>query len=141
MNKAPSPRWNRQPPAGFRFSLADLAAIAVCALATWAMWPLLDTMAAAFPIVLGHFFLFCNIFRVPRLLELLWGAVFLINFAARLSLGRFAWSAVLWTQLPFTLVVILTAIFQKDYHGIGYKLVSWGRRPESTFGFESKARR
>ena len=71
MYKASSCWWNRKPPAGFRFSLVDAAMIAVCALATASLWPLLDEMTLVFPIVLGHFFLFCNIFRVPRKPELL----------------------------------------------------------------------
>ncbi len=33
-------------------------------------------------------------------------------------------------------MVILNAIFQKDYHGIGYKLVPWGRRPERRHAIE-----
>ena len=57
--------WNWKPPAGLRCSLFDVLAVAGCALATWGTLPLLGEMALAFPIVLGHFFLFCNVFRFP----------------------------------------------------------------------------
>ena len=96
-------------------------------LATWGLWPMLGEMAIVFPVVLGHFFLFCNVFRVPRLPELLWSGVFVINVGAWMALGRFTWSAVLWTQLPATLIVVLGAVFRRDYHGIGYRLIPWGR--------------
>jgi hypothetical protein len=130
MYKASYRWWWWKPPAGFRFSITDAAAIAVCAAATWGTWPMLGETAIAFPIVLGHFFLFCNIFRVPRSPELLWSGVFVVNTGAWLSAGRFTWSAVLWTQMPVTLTVVLAAVLQSDYHGVGYLYVPWGRRAD-----------
>jgi hypothetical protein len=132
MYKASYRWWNWKPPAGIRFSITDAAAIAICALATWGTWPLFGETAAAFPIVLGHFFLFCNIFRVPRLPELLWSGAFVINVGGWFAFGQFTWFAVLWTQLPATLAVVLGAIARRDYHGVGYRLVPWARRPENT---------
>jgi hypothetical protein len=123
-------RWvDWRPAAGLRFSPTDAAAVAVCAAATCAAWPLAGSLALGLPIVLGHFFLFCNVFRVPRKPELVWAAAFVVNFGAWLFAGRFSWSAVLGTQLPVTLAIILAAILTRDYHGIGYKLTPWGRRP------------
>lgn len=119
--------WNWKPRAGFRFSLADAAAIGVCALAAWAIWPLIKDVAVLFPVVLGHFFLFCNVFRIPRSSELLWSGVFVINVAVWLSIGRFSWPAVLITQTPLTILLITLAVLRSDYHGIGYSLVPWGR--------------
>lgn len=69
--------------------------------------------------VVGHFFLFCNVFRVRRSYELGWAAVFLVNVACwmmlRLSLD---WLPPLLTQLPVTLAVILAEIRSSQYHGI-----------------------
>jgi hypothetical protein len=56
--------------------------------------------------VVAHFFLFCNVFKVPRKLELLWAAVFLINTGVWLAAGRFDWRPVLLCQTPFTLAAI-----------------------------------
>jgi len=56
--------------------------------------------------VVMHFFLFCNVFKVPRKLELLWAAVFLINTGVWLAVGRFDWLPVLLCQSPFTLAAI-----------------------------------
>ena len=105
--------WNWKPPAGFRFSVIDAAIVAAWALATWGLWPMLGRMAIVFPIVLGHFFLFCNVFRVPRPPELMWSGAFVINVGAWMAVGRFTWPAVLWTQLPVTLIVLLVAVFRK----------------------------
>lgn len=57
-------------------------------------------------VVVAHFFLFCNVFKVPRKLELLWAVVFLINTGVWLALGRFDWRPVVLTQTPFTLAAI-----------------------------------
>jgi hypothetical protein len=122
--------WNWRPPAGFRFSWTDGVAIVVFALLTWSTWPLLGKMSILFPVVLGHFFLFCNVFRIPRKPELWWSAAFVVNVGVWLSFNRFTWSMVLLTQTPITLLVITRAVFGEDYHGIGHSLVPWGRRCE-----------
>jgi hypothetical protein len=56
--------------------------------------------------VVFHFFLFCNIFKVPRKLELGWAGVFVLNTGVWLALGSFDWRPVLLTQTPFTLAAI-----------------------------------
>jgi hypothetical protein len=132
--------WNWKPPAGFRISLTDVIVIVMCAIATWGMWPVLGETAALLPIVLGHFFLFCNVFRVPRLPELLWSGAFVANVGGWLALGQFSWLLVLGVQSPVTLIVILAAVFQRDYHGVGYWLVPWGRRPENMNSLHSSRR-
>ena len=134
MYKPSVARWYRHPPAGFRFSAADGAAIVFCAILTWSTWSPLGSLAALFPVVLGHFFLFCNIFRIPRKPELVWSSVFLVNVAVWLYLGQFAWLRVLAIQTPVTVLLIAVAVFSKDYHGIGYSLLPWGRRCNSFDG-------
>lgn len=123
--------WNWKSSAGFRLSLRDGLAILLCMLTTWGTWPLLGEMAILLPIVLGHFFLFCNVFRIPRRPELFWSAAFVLNFGTWVVFDRFTWSGVLLTQSPITLGVILLSVLRSDYHGIGYSLVPWGRRPEN----------
>ena len=56
--------------------------------------------------VVAHFFLFCNVFKVPRKLELLWAGLFLVNTGLWLAAGRFDWRPVLLSQTPVTLAVI-----------------------------------
>ena len=103
---------------GLRFSLVDACAIAVAGLGTWLMWPVIGDFALAIPVVLGHFFLFCNVFRVRRNHELAWAAVFLVNVGAWLASGTFDWWRVLAVQSPFTLAAIVIEIRSPGYHGI-----------------------
>lgn len=120
--------WNWRPVAGLRFSVTDGIAIVLCALATWSAWPFLGEMAVVFPVVLGHFFLFCNVFRISRNLELLWSALFMCNVGIWAGLGSFVWMKILLTQTPVTILFIALTVFGEDYHGIGYSMVPWGRK-------------
>ena len=65
--------------AGFRFGWQDGVAIGLAAGATWIGWGFLGSGALLVPLTLGHFFLFCNVFRLRRSYELYWTVVFLLN--------------------------------------------------------------
>jgi hypothetical protein len=104
---------------GFRLSVADAAIIVVSAVATWRLLPVIGTYAWFVPIAVGHFFLFCNVFRIRRRYELIWAACFLGNVA----LWRFAgdeitpWG-VLACQAPLTIGLIAMECLSPRYHGI-----------------------
>jgi hypothetical protein len=108
---------SRQRTAGFRFSLVDGCAIALCAFGVWGLWDLLGEFVWILPVALGHFFLFCNVFRVRRGYELAWAALFLINFSAWFLLG-FSWAGVLAAQAPVTLLAIGAEMRSPRYHGV-----------------------
>jgi hypothetical protein len=103
---------------GLRFSLVDASAIVVAGLGTWLVWPLIGDFALSIPIVLGHFFLFCNVFRVRRTYELYWAAIFLVNVGGWLASGAFDWWWVLAVQSPATLAAIIAEVRSPQYHGI-----------------------
>lgn len=103
---------------GFRFSAVDLLAIAVCIISTWVAWPYLGEIALLFPITLGHFFLFCNVFRIHRMFELLWAGVFVVNVSYWALVGQFDWLNVLVIQTPLTATLIISECLNPRYHGI-----------------------
>ena len=103
---------------GFRFSWGDGLALAICGLLCWLTWPWLGRFALVFPITLGHFFLFCNVFRVRRSYELIWAGLYLLNVACWMLLWEFRWLGVLACQTPLTLVLIVLEVRSSRYHGI-----------------------
>jgi len=103
---------------GFRFSDADAVVIAVAIVTTWLLLPRIGTYAWIPVVGFGHFFLFCNVFRVRRRSELIWAAVFVLNFGAWTASGRFAWSSVLLVQTPLTITVIVAQIRSPRYRGV-----------------------
>jgi hypothetical protein len=104
---------------GMRFFLQDGIVIAITILITWYFWKNWNTLVLMLPVVLGHFFLFCNIFRIHRKYELIWASLFVINCLFWVVLmSNFSWIAILLTQSPMTLILILLGIRHPTYHGI-----------------------
>lgn len=114
---------SRSPP-GFRFSKTDGFVIALVTAATIALWPIFAEFAFLPAVVLVHFFLFCNVFRVPRRFELFWAVCFVLNVAGWVFANRFSWLAVLLTQLPITLAVIGLTLRLPSFHGVGYQWIN-----------------
>lgn len=103
---------------GFRFSAVDLLAILICAIATWLLFPVIGTTVWLLPITLGHFFLFCNVFRIHRNAELFWAATFIVNVAAWSLLSDIDWLKILAVQSFVTVTLIAKAFRSRSYHGI-----------------------
>ena len=103
---------------GMRFSVVDALAIVVAAVGTALLWPLSPELAILVPFTLGHFFLFCNVFRVRRLPELVWAGVFLLNAGAWLLNGSFSWLGVCAVQLPLTAFLLWRETRMPWYHGV-----------------------
>jgi len=109
----------RSPP-GFRCSFTDVLVLIIAPLATWWLWPQLGAMAAVILFAVGHFFLFCNVFRVHRNKELLWAGAAIINVGIWTIAGQWWWPGILLAQSPLTLAVITWEISSPGYHGIGW---------------------
>ncbi len=108
---------------GFRFSWGDAIAILVCAVATWLAWHWLGLFALVFPVTLGHFFIFCNVFRIRPIYELVWTGAYLVNMAYWLLFREFSWLGVLSVQTPLTLTLIVLELRSPRYHGAFYQKV------------------
>ena len=121
---AASPAIGRERTAGARFSSTDALVIGLCVAAVWLLWVALGEELSWFvwilPVVLAHFFLFCNIFRLRRRHELVWSVLFLFNLCGWLMVGPepLSWFGVLMVQTPITLAVILAEMRSSAYHGI-----------------------
>ncbi|BBM87844.1 hypothetical protein [Candidatus Uabimicrobium amorphum] len=105
---------------GFRLSIVDVVFILFSGVATYIVYPYLLSFTWIIPLVVGHFFLFCNVFRVRRNLELLWAAVFCGNIIVHFY-THFSWTTVLMVQIPATVLVITLQIISPNYRGIFYK--------------------
>jgi len=103
---------------GFRFSVTDAAALVAFAAVVAGLRWLGSDLWWVVVIVAGHFFLFCNVFRVIRSRELIWAALFVLNVGFWLLLGRLDWFTLLACQLPVTVGVIAWEIRTTRYHGI-----------------------
>ncbi len=103
---------------GLRFSLVDAVTICVILGAAALLWRLDSPLAWMLLITGGHFFLFCNVFRIIRHREITWAGLFLLNIALWGWFDRLAWYPVMLSQLPVTVALILLEMRSLNYHGV-----------------------
>lgn len=126
------PWWSPIRPWGFRFSRSDLVVVLIGLFVVWYTATRHADLAILTAFVLGHFFLFCNVFRVGERSELVWGALLLVNVTIGGLLGDGSWWVMLPLQCVVTVVIIARALIGPDYHGIGCQRINpLGYRPES----------
>ena len=77
----------------------------------------------------GHFFLFCNVFRVAKPLELTWSAIFVVLAGSTIATGQPGWLVTIVTTLVATLAVIAMQLRKPSYHGIAWQRLN-PRLPE-----------
>lgn len=96
-----------------RVSATDWLVLAVTAGVTAVLWRAGGPLWWLLAVVVAHFFLFCNVFLVPRRLELLWAGSFVLNVTAWMLAGRFGPLPPLLCQAPVTLGVIGRTLWRR----------------------------
>lgn len=96
----------------------DVVVLLLAALIGIAGYPSTDGFSLFVPFVVIHFFLFCNVFRIRRKAELIWGGLFLLNCVAWLAAGRILLFPLFGTQLLPTVIIIAIELRAPCYHGI-----------------------
>ena len=111
---------------GFRFSVVDgfvlvggVAGTIVLSIFAW--W---EGFAIGF--VIAHFFLFCNVVRMARRLELLWGGVFVALAGATIAMDTPGWLVTTGVSLSVTVIAVIVQIRNPEYHGVGWKWTNPG---------------
>ncbi|MDZ4820161.1 MAG: hypothetical protein SGJ20_14430 [Planctomycetota bacterium] len=113
---------------GFRFFTVDGVILAVGAvLAAWLMrehfW-----IGVGVAFVVAHFFLFCNIVRMSRPLELVWSGVFVV-VATLAAIEVIQWPVSLAIALATTAILVTIEARRVSYHGVGWQVIN-PRLPE-----------
>ena len=103
---------------GFRFSFTDAIVIGVVGSAAVVSKRLDSPLWWMLVVVVGHFFLFCNVFRIVRRRELIWSGVFLFNICLWIGFDDLTWLRVLMCQLPVTFGLVVANMRAPGYHGI-----------------------
>ncbi len=111
---------------GFRLSGLDaiilvIGVVTALALATVVWW-----WGFVIGFVLGHFFLFCNVVRVARPLELAWAGVFVVLAAATVAAETPGWLVTASASLVVTAVVVVIEMRKPSYHGLGWQWINPG---------------
>ena len=103
---------------GFQFSLNDAAAIGAFVGAVGVLCRLGNPLWWMLTIATGHFFLFCNVFRIIRRRELTWAGLFILNIGVWTWFDHRTWPCVLLCQLPLTVGFVVADTRAPGYHGV-----------------------
>jgi hypothetical protein len=109
---------------GFQLSPTDAAAIGGILIAALVLRWLDSPLWWMLMIVAGHFFLFCNVFRIIRRRELIWAGLFLLNSGFWIWFDRLTWLPVLLCQLPVTVALVAAEMRAPGYHGVWAKRIN-----------------
>jgi hypothetical protein len=109
---------------GFRLSFIDVAVLVMGTIGTIALWSMTWWWGFVVGFVLAHFFLFCNVFRIARNLELMWAAVFLALAGATIVAEVPGWIATTIMSLMVTVAVVAAEIRKPSYHGIAWNRIN-----------------
>jgi hypothetical protein len=85
--------------------------------------------------VVSQFFLFCNVFRVSRVLELAWSAAFIGLMVAAQVFGMMDLTTALLSASAATIGIVAIEMRRPSYHGIGWRRIN----PELEAWWESRA--
>ena len=111
---------------GFRFSVVDGIVLAggtaaVIALSMYVWW-----WGFVPGFVLAHFFLFCNVVRMARPLELVWSGAFVVLTGTTLAFETPGWLVTAMGSLLVTAIVVVVEMRKPSYHGVGWQRINPG---------------
>jgi hypothetical protein len=120
------PWWRADRPWGFRFTVFDALVLVAGLITTLIGLVYLPVLAILTPFTLGHFLLFCNVFRIGAERDLLWIAALLVNVGwwSWARPGEAPWAPIVLTQLPVTAILIGHAVLGRNYHGIACEWIN-----------------
>lgn len=103
---------------GIRFSVVDGIVLALATVVTPWLVSEIGTLGLIPGFVVLHFFLFCNVFRIRRVPELIWGLCFVSLAGLLTAVHHFAPAMLMLWQLPVTVILIAREIRHPNYHGV-----------------------
>ena len=109
---------------GFRLSVLDVLVLIAGAVGSWLLGAETWWAGALVAFVVGHFFLFCNVFRIARMPELIWAGAFVLLSSATILGGFPGWPVTFGTSLLLTCVLIAREMRKPSYHGIAWQRVN-----------------
>jgi hypothetical protein len=109
---------------GFRISAIDAAVLCVAATGSWIAAGIDPWMGIAIAFVVAHFFLFCNVVRMRRSLELPWAALFVLLAGATVLTGVPGRISTFSMMLVCTAVSVTLQMRQPSYHGIFWQQIN-----------------
>jgi hypothetical protein len=103
---------------GFRLSIWDGLILGIGGISAIYLAGVEVAASCVIIFVVGHFFLFCNVFRMSRLPELIWAAAFVSLSILTITTGYPGWIPALVMSLVLSIALIIRETRLPSYHGI-----------------------
>jgi hypothetical protein len=124
---------------GFRLSELDIGVLILALLGTILVGRMDSSLALALAFPVAHFFLFCNVLRMARPLELIWAALYLLLAGCTVFLGLPTWKYTFGSLLLVTVTLAVVQLRKPSYHGICWQRIN--PRLEQWWAHNAKARK
>jgi hypothetical protein len=109
---------------GFRISEIDVGVVILGMLGSVLLGRFNDILGIATLLTVAHFFLFCNVLRMSRPLELIWAVVFVLLAGSTLVFGMPTWRLTLILILSVTATFTVIQVFLPSYHGVFWRYIN-----------------
>jgi hypothetical protein len=93
---------------------------------TWWVARFDTPLGIAIGFTVGHFFLFCNVLRMARPLELTWSIAYVLLAGATISTGLPGWAWTFGLSLAVTCVLAGVQMRKPGYHGAFWRRINPG---------------
>jgi hypothetical protein len=113
---------------GFRLSALDVVVLIAGTAAAGGVGMYVWWIGYVIAFVVLHFFLFCNVLRMARPLELIWAAVLLVLAGGTVATGYPGWVMTTAASLVATIVVSIVEMRKPSYHGAAWQWINPGLR-------------
>ena len=111
---------------GIRLSIFDMAVLVLGAAGGVAVGKFDAALGFAVAFTVAYFFLFCNLIRMARPLELVWALLFAVLSSCTVLINIPTWTQTFSAAFLHTLVLVAIQLRSPSYHGIFWKQLNPG---------------
>jgi tetratricopeptide (TPR) repeat protein len=109
---------------GFLLSKVDIRVLLAGTLGSVLVARLDPPLGAAVAFTVAHFFLFCNVLRMARSLELIWAALFVLLAGSSILQNLPLWSHTFAAMLVITFILAVFQFRKPSYHGVFWQRIN-----------------
>ena len=118
----PAPTFNP----GFRISTLDVVVLFLGASLAASIGAVQPWIGVAIVFAVAHFFVFCNVVRLARRLELVWAAAFIALAVITVVLDAWSWPVTLGLSLVLSTALVAIELRKPSYHGAFWRQINPG---------------
>ena len=111
---------------GFRISTLDVVVLLLGASFAAGISFVEPWIGVATVFAVTHFFVFCNVVRLARPLELTWAATFIVLATITVILDAWSWPVTLGLALVWSTALVAIELRKPSYHGAFWRQINPG---------------